>query len=70
MKTPRGGVFVAPYEDKLWAIGGRISEISDLSSAEVYDPEVNLWSNTETPLKSIAGMVKGCTFTSKDFKQN
>ena len=67
MQISRSRLFVAAYAGKLWALGGRNSE-GDLSSVEVYDPEVDEWSDAQIPMTKIKGAVAGCTFSSKYFK--
>ena len=69
MRKKRLGLFVASFAGKLWAIGGINSE-SNLSSVEVYNPEIDTWSKTKTPLTSIKGPVEGTTFSSKHFYRN
>ena len=70
MQTVRTNLFVASHAGKLWAIGGKDSEYSDVTSVEVYDPEVNLWSDVQMPLKSFKGNVIGCTISCPNFNQD
>ena len=45
MSTARGGVAAASYANKLYAIGGRNSSNTYLSTVEIFDPLLNNWSN-------------------------
>ena len=67
MQKPRDRLFVTSHKGKLWAIGGRNASDGDLSSVEVYNPEFNVWTETEIPMVSIKGSLRGCTFSSKYF---
>ena len=68
MQTPRSGLFATSHADKLWAIGGKDrnhNRSKEVSSFSVYDPEFNLWSDSNVPIELLKYAVKGCTFTSK-----
>ena len=63
MHRARSNVLVISQGDKLWAIGGYTPE-SDLSSVEVYDPDVDAWSDADLSMKSVKGGVTGCVIPS------
>ena len=67
MQQRRAGLFVTSHEGKLWAIEGN-GPNGELSSIEIYDPELNSWSYSQTSLKSLKGTIKGCTYSSIHFR--
>ena len=67
MQQARSKLFVASHAGKLWAFGGRCSE-GEHTSVEVYDPEVDVWSEVQIALETVDGGVIGCTYSSKYFK--
>lgn len=66
MQKARKSFFVASHAGRLWAIGGSSPE-GDLADVEVYDPEVDLWSNWQIPMQLVKGRIAGCTFSCEDF---
>ena len=69
MQEARSQLFVTSYAGKLWAIGGENLE-GKLSCVEVYDPEVDEWSDAQIPMTTIEGAITGCTFSSKYCTKN
>ena len=69
MQKARGGLCVTSYAGKLWAIGGEAPGDEELSSIEVYDPQVDAWFDSQVPMKSIKGMATCCLYTSKYFNR-
>ena len=71
MQNARGSLCVTSYAGKLLAIGGfnSTSQVI-LSTTEIYDPQSDSWSDAQIPLKSIAGVVIGCAYSSKYLVQD
>ena len=66
MQEARYQPYVVATSGKLWAIGGcghTFGSHDNLPSVEVYDPEVDIWSDAQIPLKSVRGSVVGCVFS-------
>ena len=66
MKKACKGMFVTSHAGKLWAFGGYSVE-EDYSSLEIYDAEIDSWSDSQMKLKSIDGKIVGCKYYSKYF---
>ena len=67
MNKRRLDLFVTSVAGKLWAIGGCGSE-DDPSTIEVYDPEIDSWSESEQPKEFAKGCVTGCSYSSSYFQ--
>ena len=60
MRKARRNFFATAYQGKLYAVGG-----CEDQSMEVYDPEMDSWSDAKISTREVYNYIRGCIFSHK-----